>query len=84
MDIPQWLVSPAKFVATGAVLVSLIPIVLKLLSVWLDRRSRLSITLKFPDDTTVSIKGASSLNEEKIQKILEAFKTTEGTGGSRE
>lgn len=83
MDIPQWLEIPAKFLAGGAVGVSLIPIVIKLLSGWIHRESRLSMTLRFPDDTTVSIKG-TKLDEEKIQRILEAFKTTERTGGTNE
>lgn len=81
--IPEWLDSVAKFLASGAVLASLIPIVIKVLTGLISSQSRQSIILKFPDDKTVSIEN-TKLSEESIQKILEKFKTAEGKGEAHE
>jgi hypothetical protein len=72
MHIPHWLSTPALIAAIGAIFVSLLPILLKVLTVWMHRRTSTTLQITLTDGNKGSIE-AKSLDSENVRQIIDAL-----------
>ena len=72
MDISNWVKAAASVASIIAILVSILPILLKVLKAWMSRRESLSLLITRGDGSEISIEG-KSLDEKAVKELIDAL-----------